>query len=162
MCIRDRNIGAIKPSSSGEIYLTDLVRLAAEQGAAISSTIVSEAIDLTGVNDRVQLAMVEAEQRKRICEVLMLSGVTIVDPNSVYIDSDVRVGQDTVLLPNTILAGTTRIGEDCQIGPNTTIRDSLVGNRCRITESAMEAATMEDGVDMGPFSHLRTGAYLES
>ena len=156
------NIRTVKPSSVGEIYLTDLVGLAANQGAAIGSTIASEAVDISGVNDRVQLARVEAEQRQRICEVLMLSGVTIVDPRSVYIDSDVSVGQDTVLLPNTTLAGSTTIGEDCLIGPNTTIRDSLVGDRCRITQSVMEEATMENGVDMGPFSHLRIGAYLES
>ena len=157
-----KNVGTVKPSSVGEIYLTDLVGLAADQGAPIGSTIASEAVDITGVNDRVQLARVEAEQRQRICEVLMLSGVTIVDPRSVYIDSDVSVGQDTVLLPNTTLAGNTNIGEDCLVGPNTTIRDSVVGNRCRITESVMEEATMEDEVDMGPFSHLRAGAYLES
>ena len=157
-----KNVGTVKPSSVGEIYLTDLVGLAADQGAPIGSTIASEAVDITGVNDRVQLARVEAEQRQRICEVLMLSGVTIVDPRSVYIDSDVSVGQDTVLLPNTTLAGNTNIGEDCLVGPNTTIRDSVVGNRCRITESVMEEATMEDEVDIGPFSHLRAGAYLES
>ena len=156
------NLNVIQPSSGGEIYLTDLVGLAAKQGVGVATVIASEAGDITGVNDRVQLAWVEAEQRRRIRETLMLAGVTMLDPSSVYVDADVTIGRDTVIFPNTIICGSSNIGEDCQIGPNTTIRDSSVGNRCRITSSALEEATMEDDVDMGPFSHLRPGAYLES
>jgi len=156
------NLNVIQPSSGGEIYLTDLVGLAAKQGAGVATVISPDAGDITGVNDRLQLAWVEAEQRRRINESLMLAGVTMLDPSSVYVDADVTIGRDTVILPNTIICGSSNIGEDCQIGPNTTIRGSSVGNRCRITSSALEGATMEDDVDMGPFSHLRPGAYLES
>jgi bifunctional UDP-N-acetylglucosamine pyrophosphorylase/glucosamine-1-phosphate N-acetyltransferase len=101
-------------------------------------------------------------QRQRIREHWMLAGVTMVDPASVFIDSGVAIGQDTVLLPNTMLLGRTSIGEGCEIGPGSTVRDSNVGHRCRVTSSAMEEAAMEDDVDIGPFSHLRPGAYLES
>jgi len=156
------NLVRIQPSPGGEKYLTALVELGAMQGVSIGSVNAADAVDITGVNDRVQLAKVEAEQRRRICESWMLAGVSVMDPGSVYIDAGVTIGQDTVILPNTMLTGSTSIGEECEIGPNTTIRDSSVGNRCRITASALEGATMEDGVDMGPFSHLRPGAYLES
>ena len=156
------NLGRIKPSAGGERYLTALVEMGANHGAAVGSASAAEAGDVAGVNDRVQLSNAEAEQRRRILESWMLAGVTLVDPSTVYIDADVTIGRDTVVLPNTMISGTTSIGEDCRIGPNTTISDSTVGNKCRITASALEGATMEDEVDMGPFSHLRPGAYLES
>ena len=92
----------------------------------------------------------------------MLAGVTIRDPDSVHIDAGVTIGQDTVILPNTMLLGAARIGEDCEIGPSSIIRDSRIGRGCRVTASALEEATMEDGADIGPFSHLRPGAHLES
>jgi bifunctional UDP-N-acetylglucosamine pyrophosphorylase/glucosamine-1-phosphate N-acetyltransferase len=72
----------------------------------------------------------------------------------------VRVGQDTVLLPGTMLKGTTTIGEGCEIGPNSVIEDSAVGNGCRVTASFLERAVMEDGSNVGPMSHLRPGAHL--
>ena len=156
------NLARVQPSAVGEIYLTALVELGASQGQSIGSAKAADAVDITGVNDRVQLATVEAEQRRRICESWMLAGVGMTDPGSVYIDASVIIGRDTVIFPNTMINGSTTIGEDCQIGPNTTISDSSVGDRCRITGSALEGATMEDGVEMGPFSHLRPGAYLES
>ena len=115
-----------------------------------------------GVNDRIQLAIVEEVMRQRIREHWMLQGVTLTDPASVYIDADVAIGMDSVILPNTMLTGRTSIGENCEIGPNSVIRDSAIGNQCRVTASALEEATMEDHTDIGPFSHLRPGAYLES
>jgi len=78
------------------------------------------------------------------------------------IDDGVVIGQDTVLLPNTMLLGNTSIGSGCEIGPGSVVKDSSVGDDCRVTSSAMEEAVMEAGVDIGPFSHLRPGAYLET
>jgi bifunctional UDP-N-acetylglucosamine pyrophosphorylase/glucosamine-1-phosphate N-acetyltransferase len=92
----------------------------------------------------------------------MLAGVTITDPASAYIDAGVTIGQDTVILPNTMLLGRTTIGEECQIGPGSVVRDTTVGHRCRVTTSVLEESTLEDEVDIGPFSHLRPGAYLET
>lgn len=156
------NLGFIKPSPSGEMYLTALAEIGAKSGVAVDAVLADDSEDLMGVNDRRQLARAEAVQRQRICEGLMLAGVTITDPASVYIDADVSIGQDTSILPNTMILGSSRIGEDCEIGPNTTIRNSSVGDRCRITASVVEEANMENGVAMGPFSHLRPGAYLEN
>ncbi|MFQ6026751.1 MAG: bifunctional UDP-N-acetylglucosamine diphosphorylase/glucosamine-1-phosphate N-acetyltransferase GlmU, partial [Dehalococcoidia bacterium] len=118
--------------------------------------------EMLGINNRVQLAQVEAVQRQRIREHWMLAGVTIQDPASVFIDADVTMGQDTVILPHTILQGHTVIGAECEIGPSSVIRDSQVGDRCRITASALEEAEVEPDVEVGPFCHLRPGAYLET
>ena len=156
------NLKRIQPNSQGEIYLTSLAALGAESGEPISSETCGDPDEPMGVNNRLQLSQVEAIQRRRILEGWMLAGVTIQDPASVYIDGDVTVGQDSVILANTTLRGHTSIGEDCQIGPNSVIEDSAVGDGCRIISSMLEEATLETGVEIGPFSHLRPGAYLES
>ena len=152
----------IAPSSSGEIYLTSLVGLAAQDGDKVDSVASELPEEIFGVNDRVQLAQVEAIMRWQILESLMRSGVTVQDPGSVYIDAGVAIGRDTVIRPNTSVQGNTAIGEGCEIGPNTVILDSRIGNDCRITASMLEEATLEDGVDVGPFSHLRPGSHLET
>ncbi len=156
------NLPRIQPSQSGELYLTSLVSIGAGNGSQISGVVTPDAAQLQGVNNRVQLAMVEAALRQQINQQWMLGGVTILDPASVFIDADVTIGQDTVILPNTILLGRTTVGEDCEIGPGSMLRDSSVGNRCLVAASMLEEAIMEDGADIGPFSHLRPGAYLES
>jgi bifunctional UDP-N-acetylglucosamine pyrophosphorylase/glucosamine-1-phosphate N-acetyltransferase len=92
----------------------------------------------------------------------MLSGVTFADPNTIYIDVDVTIGQDTTILPNTILQGNTKVGEECAIGPNTVIRDTQIGDGCQIIASILESAIVEDNVEIGPFSHLRKGSHLAS
>lgn len=149
-------------SPKGEYYLTDLVAIAVEEGASIQAMPIEDPDEAMGINTRVHLAEAEAVLRRRINESLMLSGVTIVDPNSTYIHPTVRVGQDSVILPNTYLWGETTIGQGCIIGPNTIIQDSTLGDHCEITASVIESATLEDNVDVGPFGHLRKGAYLES
>jgi bifunctional UDP-N-acetylglucosamine pyrophosphorylase/glucosamine-1-phosphate N-acetyltransferase len=90
----------------------------------------------------------------------MLDGVTLIDPESTYIDAAVEIGQDTVILTNTHLQGKTKIGSDCYIGPNAMVSDSVIGDACIIGASVIESSTLEDHVHMGPFCHLRPGAYL--
>ena len=152
---------SITPSPNGEKYLTALVELGAAGGRRIDAWPSDFPEEIFGVNDRVQLAQVEAVMRWQICERWLLAGVTIQDPSSVFIDADVTIGQDSIIRPNTMLLGRTEIGEDCEIGPNSVIRDSRVGHRCRITASMLEEAALEDDVAVGPFSHLRPAAYLE-
>jgi len=156
------NLERVEPSASGERYITSLASIGAALGSKAEAVAATDADEVLGVNNRLQLAQVEAVQRRRIREEWMLKGVTIPDPASVFIDAGVTIGQDTVILPNTMLLGRSRIGEECEIGPSSIIRDSTIGNRCRATASVLEEATMEEGVDIGPFSHLRPGAYLES
>ena len=156
------NLNQVKPGDGPERYLTDLASIAAELGDGVAALSSNDPTEVLGINNRVELANLEDIQRKRIRERWMLEGVTITDPSSVMIDMDVSIGQDTVLLPNTMLVGSTSVGANCEIGPGSVLRDSTVGNDCRVTSSAMEHAVIEDGVDIGPFSHLRPGAYLES
>tara|TARA_B100000809_G_scaffold265833_1_gene325966 strand:- start:1452 stop:2801 length:1350 start_codon:yes stop_codon:yes gene_type:complete len=156
------NLARITPGKGPERYLTDLAALAVEQGENVAALPANDPTEVLGINNRVELANLEDIQRRRIRERWMLEGVTISDPSSVMIDADVTLGQDTVLLPNTILMGNTSIGANCEIGPGSVVRDSSIGDDCRVTSSAMENAVMESGVDVGPFSHLRPGAYLES
>ena len=157
-----RTIKRVQPSPSGERYLTALAAIGASHGAGVFAAEAADPTEAFGVNDRIQLAIVEEVMRQRIRERWMLEGVTMTDPASVYIEADVAIGMDTVILPNTMLLGQTSIGENCEIGPNSVIRDTVVGNNCRVTSSALEEAVMEDHTDIGPFSHLRPGAYLES
>jgi bifunctional UDP-N-acetylglucosamine pyrophosphorylase/glucosamine-1-phosphate N-acetyltransferase len=147
-------------SSKGEFYLTDLVSMAVDEGHFAATVAVQDPLETLGVNDRLHLAEVEAVVRRRICEQLMRDGVTIIDPGSTYIDAAVGVERDTIIYPNTYLQGSTCVGENCLIGPNATVRDSNVGDNCRVEMSVIEGAIVEDEVHVGPFAHLRKGAHL--
>jgi len=98
--------------------------------------------------------------RQRINRDHMLAGVSMIDPESTYIEAGVEIGKETVVMPNTYIQGNTNIGTHCEIGPNTHIRDSQIGNGCKVFMSVMESALLEDKVDIGPFARLRKGAHL--
>ncbi len=149
-----------KNPHKGEYYLTDTVEVAVASGLAVQAEVMEDAKEAIGVNTRAHLAEVEAEMRRRVNESHMLNGVTLIDPASTYIELGVTIGRDTVIWPNTYLHGKTEIGEGNMLGPNTIIRDSKIGNHCKVLASAMEGAWLEDDVDMGPFARLRKGAHL--
>jgi bifunctional UDP-N-acetylglucosamine pyrophosphorylase/glucosamine-1-phosphate N-acetyltransferase len=117
-------------------------------------------LETIGINTRVHLAEAEAAMRQRINRDLMLAGVTMLDPASTYIEAGVAIGRDTLVLPNTYIQGETTIGEGCEIGPNAHIRNSRIGDRCKVFMSVMEGAQLEADVDIGPFARLRKGAHL--
>jgi bifunctional UDP-N-acetylglucosamine pyrophosphorylase/glucosamine-1-phosphate N-acetyltransferase len=144
---------------SGEYYLTDLVDVAVRDGQRVS-TVSAPLEETMGVNDRIQLAQAERIMRRRILRELMLSGVTVEDPKTTYVDSGVQVGQDSVLRPGTTLRGTTTIGERCEIGPSSVIRDCTIGDDCMVLASWLESSIMESGARVGPMSRLRAGAHL--
>jgi len=156
------NLKSLDLSPKGEYYLTDLVFLATQQGLSVDAVLAEDKEELIGINTRVHLAEAGKILRKRINTKLMLSGVSLVDPESVYIESDVDIGQDTLILPNTYLQGKTSIGNNCIIGPDTRIFSSQVGDSCEIEFSVIEQSKIENGVDIGPFSHLRKGAHIGS
>ena len=151
-----------KNPRKGEYYLTDAVEVAAKSGLPIQAEVMEDAKEAIGVNTRVHLSEVEAEMRRRVNESHMLNGVTLIDPASTYIEIGVTIGRDTVIWPNTYLHGKTEIGEGNAIGPDSMIRDSEIGNRCKVLMSMMEGAWLEDDVDVGPFARLRKGAHLGS
>lgn len=100
--------------------------------------------------------------RLAVCVVLMDAGVTIRDPMTTYVDAAAEIGPGTMIEPNTTISAGTRIGRDCVIGPNTILRASVLGDRCTVLASFIEEAELEDGVDVGPYSHLRPGTHLEA
>lgn len=151
----------LRANESGEVYLTDLPALAAREGRIVTTYPLADHREGAGINTRAELAVAEAVLREHIRERHMLAGVTLRDPASTFIDDEVEIGEDTVLLPGTILEGGTRVGRGCVVGPRARIRDSVVGDRCVVGESTLEGATLEDEVAMGPYCHLRPGTYLE-
>jgi bifunctional UDP-N-acetylglucosamine pyrophosphorylase/glucosamine-1-phosphate N-acetyltransferase len=149
-----------KNPKKGEYYLTDTVELATKEGLPVQATLMDDVVETIGINTRVHLAEVETAMRRRINEEHMLNGVTLIDPASTYIEASVKIGRDTVLMPNTYLHGKTEIGERNVIGPNSIIRDTKIGNHCKVLASVTEGAVLDDYVDMGPFARLRKGAHL--
>jgi bifunctional UDP-N-acetylglucosamine pyrophosphorylase / glucosamine-1-phosphate N-acetyltransferase len=143
----------------GEYYLTDLVGLAAKENA-ITATCSCDEAEVLGINDRAQLAAAERLMRDKINTRHMLNGVTLIDPATTYIEASVTIGPDTIIYPGSHIKGKTVIGRECAIGPNTIVVDSQIGNRVKIVSSMVEDATIEDNVDIGPFSHMRKGAHL--
>jgi bifunctional UDP-N-acetylglucosamine pyrophosphorylase/glucosamine-1-phosphate N-acetyltransferase len=144
----------------GEYFLTDIVELATRDGRPVQAVVHGDRIEAIGINTRVHLAEAEVALRRRINLAHMLNGVSMPDPASTYIESDVAIGKDTVVMPNTHLQGKTVIGEGGVIGPNTIIRDSVIGDRCKVLAAVMDGAVLEDDVDIGPFARLRKGAHL--
>lgn len=154
------HLGQLPISPKGEYYITDLVALAVAQKLDVASVLVEDDAEMIGINTRAHLAEAETTLRDQITQSWMAEGVTMLDPATIYIGPEVEIGQDTVLLPNTHLEGNTRIGEGCTVGPNTIIRETTVGDRCHIESSVLEGAVLEEQVEIGPFAHLRKGAYL--
>ncbi len=150
----------IPVSAKGEYYLTSLVEIAVQDGLPVQALQTTDRDESIGINTRVHLAEAEAVLRRRIAERWMLEGVTIVDPAATYIEPGVTIGMDSVIWPNSYLRGSTVIGEGCAIGPDTILENTTIGSNCRILASYLESSTLEDDVKMGPFCHLRPGAYL--
>ncbi|HEX6386507.1 MAG TPA: NTP transferase domain-containing protein [Anaerolineae bacterium] len=140
--------------SGREYYLTDMVELAVNQGRLVEAIVTDDADECLGAGTRAELVTVEKAFRRRTNAHWLASGVTLVDPDTIYIDPNVTIGQDTVLWPNTYLQGNSVIGADCILGPNTIIRNARIGNGCRIEQAVVENAAIADGVTVEPFSHI--------
>lgn len=152
----------IQLSPKGEYYLTDLVAIARQENLPVQALLLEDPGEAIGINTRQHLAEAESVLRQRVNQQWMLAGVTLIDPATTYIEPGVQIGQDTVIWPNTHLQGSTVIGEHCEVGPNTLLRNTRLGNRCKVFASVLEGALVEDDVDIGPFAHLRKGAHLAS
>ena len=156
-----RRIGSLKPSKSNrELYLTDLVQLAREDGRIVSAVGFDDDGTFDGINDRSQLAQAEWALRVRLNERHMRAGVTMRDPSTVYLDWGVQLAEDVTLDPGVILKGATSIGSGCVIGPDTTIIDSTIGENVSVRRSVVEGSTVEAGATVGPYSHLRPGTHV--
>jgi bifunctional UDP-N-acetylglucosamine pyrophosphorylase/glucosamine-1-phosphate N-acetyltransferase len=147
-------------NAQNEYYLTDVIGILHAQGDVVVGYMTEDPAEAFGVNDRVQLAEAGRLMRERIQRKHMLNGVSIEDPQNTYIDGGVEIGADTRLLPGCVLKGTTRIGEECVIGPYSEITDSVIGNGVSIKQSVLQQATVGDETTVGPFAYLRPGAKL--
>ena len=144
-----------------EYYLTDVIGAACRSELLVQAVPTDDWREAIGVDSKADLARAEAVIRQQVLERLMASGVTIIDPQTTYVHPEVQVGCDTVLHPNTHLLGQTVIGEDCEIWPNSVIRDSTLEDRVTIFPSCVIAgSTIAAGSHVGPFAHLRPESVL--
>ena len=154
------SIGQVPASASGEYYLTDLVALAVSAGRRVAVVRAPRAELTIGINDRVALAAAERLARREIIERHQRAGVTVVDPDTTWIDAGVEIGQDARIEPGSALHGETVVAQDAVIGPHTELRDARIGPRTRVWASVVEASSVAEDVDIGPFSHVRPGCQI--
>ncbi len=153
-------LGKLRPENDqGEYYLPDLLPLALETGGTVEVVRAPEE-ETWGVNDRAQLAAAGVVLRRRAVDRLLAGGVTVIDPATTYVDVDVEVGPDTVLLPLTFLESGTRIGAGCEIGPNTRLHACEVADNALVTQTVGVQARIGEEATVGPFAYLRPGADL--
>jgi bifunctional UDP-N-acetylglucosamine pyrophosphorylase/glucosamine-1-phosphate N-acetyltransferase len=155
----------IEPNAeSGEYQLTDLIELAVgdhrEGEPWPVATHVADGKVAIGVNDRHQLLEAETLARAAVRERLLDSGVTLIGPETIFIDEDVDVGRDTVILPHSIISGSCRIGARCEIGPSANLRDVIFGDDVHVQSSTVRESTVGNRVLIGPYAHLRGGCMI--
>jgi bifunctional UDP-N-acetylglucosamine pyrophosphorylase / glucosamine-1-phosphate N-acetyltransferase len=144
----------------GEHYLTAVFPILSKRGERVVTYKTDDAASALGVNSRADLLEIERRARARIVEAHALAGVTFVAPESVSIDADVEIGADTTIEAGVTLRGATRVGEGCAVGPQTTMIDSLVGDRVSVAHSYLVDCEVRDDVSVGPFAYLRPGAVI--
>ncbi|ERJ92766.1 UDP-N-acetylglucosamine diphosphorylase/glucosamine-1-phosphate N-acetyltransferase [Selenomonas sp. oral taxon 892 str. F0426] len=147
-------------NAQGEYYLPDVLSILRDAGEKIWAVVADNYESTLGINSRSQLAVAERILRKRKVEELMADGVTIMDPNTTFIDAEVRVGMDTIIYPFTILEGVTVIGEDCIIGPHVRFQDMVIGDGVKAHYVYAHDAEVESGSDLGQFNHIRPDSHI--
>ena len=152
--------GVRADNSQGEEYLTDVLGILREAGHRVGAALADDHHEIAGVNDRVQLAEARRILNDRLLRRAMLSGVTVVDPASTYVDVGVTFGRDVVVHPGTQLLGTTRLAEGCEVGPHSRLRDTLVGAGARVDNAVTDGAEIGAGASVGPYAYLRPGTRL--
>ncbi len=147
-----------RANAQGEYYLPDLIPLALRKGRPVAAMVHHDAAEIMGVNNRVDLAKASKALRKRINERLMLGGVTMIDPETVYVEGDIKIGRDTTIYPNVVIEDGTSIGVGCVIEENCRISGSAVGAETIVKSgSAIEGSRIGARCSIGPFARLRPG-----
>jgi len=149
-------------NAQGEFYLTDMVSVFNNEGLTVSAMSTDDPLETIGVNSRVQLAEAAKVLQRRINHRHLLAGVTMTDPDLVWIGPDVEVGRDVEIAPMTFLMGSTTVGDRAILGPNTRITDSTVAEDAVIDSSILISAVVGAGASVGPVAYLRPGAVLEA
>jgi bifunctional UDP-N-acetylglucosamine pyrophosphorylase / glucosamine-1-phosphate N-acetyltransferase len=146
----------------GEYYLPDVIEILKDAGEVVAAYQTPDFNETLGVNDRVALSKAESFMKKRINERHMRNGVTLIDPEQTYISDDAEIGSDTVIYPGTVILGNTKIGEENIIGPQSEIKDSVVGNGNTIRQSVIHDSEVGNETAIGPFAHIRPKSVLEN
>lgn len=153
--------GLTNDNTQGEYYLTDVVAAARTAGERVAALAVERAEEAMGINDRAQLAEAGKEMRARINEGHMRNGVTLLDPATAYIESEVTIGADTVIHPGVHLRGRTVVGRDCELEPGVIVTECTLADRVHVKAgSVLNGSTVGADTDVGPMAHLRPGTVL--
>lgn len=147
-------------NAQGELYLTDIVSRAVSQNLPVGAHVLEDVWQTEGVNDRAQLARLGRELNRRVTTHWMSEGVTIIDPETTWIDSAVTIGADTVIHPNTQILGATTIAENAVIGPETTLRNVEVGEGAGLVRTDASDVAIGPNATVGPFTYLRPGTEI--
>ncbi|MFJ9414501.1 bifunctional UDP-N-acetylglucosamine diphosphorylase/glucosamine-1-phosphate N-acetyltransferase GlmU [Streptomyces sp. NPDC101227] len=147
-------------NSQGEEYLTDVLGIVREAGHRVGAAVAGDHREILGINNRVQLAQARRLLNERLLERAMLAGVTVVDPASTWVDVAVEFAPDAVVHPGTQLLGATRIGGGAEVGPNSRLTDTVVGEGAVASFTVAEGARIGDGAQVGPYAYLRPGTDL--
>jgi bifunctional UDP-N-acetylglucosamine pyrophosphorylase / glucosamine-1-phosphate N-acetyltransferase len=174
LAIREQNVGVycfdgrwlweniphlpLRQARSGpEYYLTDMVETAVQQDRLVEAILLQDDDESLGAGTRAELVAVEKAFRRRANQRWLAAGVTLIDPETTYIDPDVVIGRDTVIWPNSYVQGGTVIGEDCLIGPNAILRNAIIGDGVEIVQAVIEGVVVAPGRRVPPFTHLQEG-----
>ncbi|MFJ6945955.1 bifunctional UDP-N-acetylglucosamine diphosphorylase/glucosamine-1-phosphate N-acetyltransferase GlmU [Streptomyces wuyuanensis] len=147
-------------NSQGEEYLTDVLGILREAGHRVGASVAGDHREILGINNRVQLAEARRLLNLRLLERAMTAGVTVVDPASVLVDVTVTFERDAVVHPGTQLLGATHVAEDAEVGPNTRLRDTVVGRGARVDNTVADGAVIGESASVGPYAYLRPGTRL--
>lgn len=148
-------------NAQGEYYLTDVISIFRQAGEKVGAYLLRDFDESLGVNDRIALAKAEQVMRKRINQVHLLNGVSMTNPDATYIDIDVEIGAEAVIEANVVLKGQTKIGERTVVTNGSRVRDSKIAADVVISQSDIEESTIESGVTVGPYAHIRPGSLLK-
>ncbi|HEV3091462.1 MAG TPA: bifunctional UDP-N-acetylglucosamine diphosphorylase/glucosamine-1-phosphate N-acetyltransferase GlmU [Candidatus Cybelea sp.] len=149
-------IGRLRPDNAqNEYYLTDTVAHFVGAGHEVRPVPAADHLGVLGINDRVELAVARKEMNARLCAAHMRNGVTIVDPDTTYLEPELEIGADTVIYPNSTLARLSTLGRACVVGPNSRLSNARLGERVTVRESVISDCAIGSDVAIGPFAHLR-------
>jgi bifunctional UDP-N-acetylglucosamine pyrophosphorylase/glucosamine-1-phosphate N-acetyltransferase len=154
--------GLANDNAQGEYYLPDVFPALRAAGLSVAAHLADDLAVTMGVNNRVDLAAVETEARRRLLEAHMLAGVTVVDPASTWVDAGVEIGKDARIEPGTSLLGATTVGSAATVGPHTTVLDCEIGAAATVVRSHVEGAKIGERAAIGPFAYLRPGTVMEA
>ena len=149
-------------NAQGEFYLTDLIEIANQNGATVKAKIADDAMEVEGINDRVQLAKMECYYQHRLATQLMIDGVALADPHRIDVRGKLTVGLDSFIDVNVIIEGNVSIGSNCHIGAQVILRDCSIGDGVTIKEqTVIEGAEIGNDCSVGPFARIRPGAKFD-